>query len=102
MINTISLQTFSKVKLIMILTRRNEKFRYRNNSRTTNKIYDIDDIDNIETIFEKDCKYAQEHIYEKTHIVIRFSVKNEVGIICLNLLLNEYEDLLLDSYEDLI
>ena len=87
----ISLSTINNNHLNMILTRMNEKFRYRNKEKTTNKIYDIKQIENVYT---KVCKYNQDKLNEKTHLVIRFRAKNEEGMICLNLLLDKYQDLI--------
>ena len=89
---TISLSTINNKHLIMILTRFNDKFRYKDNEKkTTNKMYDID---KIEDVYTKVCKYSQDKINEKTHLVIRFTAKNEEGIICLSILLDNYNDLI--------
>jgi hypothetical protein len=90
--NTLSLSSINNKHLIMILTRFNDKFRYKDNEKkTTNKMYDID---KIEDVYTKVCKYTQDKINEKTHLVIRFTTKNEEGIICLSILLDNYNDLI--------
>jgi hypothetical protein len=89
---TLSLSTINNKHLIMILTRFNDKFRYKDNEKkSTNKMYDID---KIEDVYTKVCKYTQDKINEKTHLVIRFTVKDEEGIICLSVLLDNYNDLI--------
>ena len=88
---SISVSTITNNHLNMILTRLKDKFRYRNKEKTTNKIYEIERIENVYT---KVCKYNQKQLNEKTHLVIRFTAKDEDGIICLNLLLDNYEDLI--------
>ena len=89
--NTLSLSSINNNNLIMILTRLKDNFRYRNKEKTTNKIYEIERIENVYT---KVCKYNQDKLNEKTHLVIQFTAKDEDGIICLNLLLDKYQDLI--------
>jgi|LauGreSuBDMM15SN_2_FD.fasta_scaffold152208_2 hypothetical protein len=90
--NILSLSSINNKHLIMILTRFNDNFRYKDNEKkTTNKMYDID---KIEDVYTKVCKYTQDKINEKTHLVIRFTIKNEEGIICLSILLDNYNDLI--------
>ena len=89
--NTLSLSSINNNNLIMILTRLKDNFRYRNKEKTTNKIYEIERIENVYT---KVCKYNQDKLNEKTRLVIQFTAKDEDGIICLNLLLDKYQDLI--------
>lgn len=90
--NSLSLSTINNKHLIKILMRFNDKFRYKDNEkRPTNKMYDVD---TIKDVYTKICKYTQDEINEKTHLVIRFTAKNQDGIICLNVLLDNYNDLI--------
>jgi len=56
---SISVSTITNNHLNMILTRLKDNFRYRNKEKTTNKIYDIERIENVYT---KICKYNQDKL----------------------------------------
>lgn len=77
-------------KLNILLRKFDSKFRYKNGNKKTIRY----NIDQIKDVYTKLCKYTNNENNFKMHLIIKFTLKNEDGIICLNLLLDNYQDLI--------
>jgi len=75
--------------LNLILKKLNDRKKCRNINK---KLFNVDKILNINT---KQCKYVggENNMVIKTHLEIKFTSLDENGIICISVLLDQYNDL---------
>ena len=79
--------------LNIILKKLNDRKKCRNINK---KLFNVDKILNINT---KQCKYVggENNIEIKTHLEIKFTSPDENGIICISILLDQYNDLVCEQ-----
>jgi len=89
----------TKTNVYHILKRFNSYFRLRRNNECRNPNHlsnNINDI-NIIRVYKRKCIYTDDPNHIRDNLVIKYQYKNNPEIICLNIPLERYNDLLIET-----
>ena len=86
--NQIYLETISVETLNFILEKLNDKKITRHEDK---KIFRVDQILSVNT---RNCRYVGKKTELKTHLQVRFTSHDEIGPICISILLDKYRDII--------